>query len=286
MNPVRIRDLTKELHRKVGIFSDKAMQNFLDAPLFIYPDMAKLNDDEVEWIKEHVCEGEGYEANIPTRLPYKAFTIHCPQAAKPPKGDGAEACTLWIFGHPHTCSFKGVEKRCILHITGHFDMDGHECVFLAWFTGNIKDGVLIQSFVDGKVESPDGKGQKRLENAIELAHGMRNVLARFCFAVHSPTSAVLRVSPDSGGRTVHWVKAREHYLVLEQHQAAEMRKQARGPSDEEIERAAHWRRGHLRRLTSEKFTRKKGQFVFVRQAWVGPDEWRGSDQKTYKVMHP
>jgi hypothetical protein len=55
------------------------------------------------------------------------------------------------------------------------------------------------------------------------------------------------------------------------------------PSEQQILRAAHWRRAHFRRLVSDRY-KNKGSLIPVSQAWVGPKEWVGLDKKTYKVI--
>ena len=55
-------------------------------------------------------------------------------------------------------------------------------------------------------------------------------------------------------------------------------------TNEELIRAAHWRRAHLRRLSSGRFVNKRGLLVPVKKAWVGPEEWEGHDGKIYTVV--
>jgi len=108
-------------------------------------------------------------------------------------------------------------------------------------------------------------------------------LCFFMLDVMTSKNIVLKVTPDAKGRSVEWVKSREHYLVIGRKQAATLRERKSGPTDHELKRAAHWRIAHFRRLMSDKFKHKQGMLVPVKEAWVGPDEWIGSDGKTYKV---
>jgi hypothetical protein len=110
-------------------------------------------------------------------------------------------------------------------------------------------------------------------------------MLRVVFDIMNPANIVLRVEPKSEGRSVEWVKSRTHYCILNKAHALRCSMGKRGPSDLEIERSAHWRRAHMRRLMSDKFTHKKGQLVFIKQSWVGPEEWEGSDRKIYRVIN-
>jgi hypothetical protein len=87
---------------------------------------------------------------------------------------------------------------------------------------------------------------------------------------------------------VKWVQSRTHFLILH---AKHGPKISRGgqhatftDSEEPMTRSAHRRRAHFRTLNSERFTVKKGWRIAVREAWIGPKEWMGSDKKTYAIV--
>lgn len=109
-------------------------------------------------------------------------------------------------------------------------------------------------------------------------------LAFFLFDIYSGATNVIKVSPDEPKRSVQWRKAREHYLVLHHKQTKELQRTGRPANDGDLIRSAHWRRAHLRRLSSGRFVNKRGLYVPVRKAWVGPEEWRGKDGKIYTVV--
>ena len=109
-------------------------------------------------------------------------------------------------------------------------------------------------------------------------------LAFFMLDVMTPKNIVLKVTPQAKGRSVEWIKAREHYLVIGRKLAVNLRERKSNPTDHELKRAAHWRIAHFRRLMSDKFKHKRGMLVPVKETWVGPDQWVGSDCKTYKVV--
>lgn len=99
-----------------------------------------------------------------------------------------------------------------------------------------------------------------------------------------PGSTLLRICPKRAGKSVEWVHSHSHYLIVPSAYARQLQKTRLPFTDHQLKRASHWRRAHLRRLTSSVFVHAKGRLVKVRSAWVGPKEWRGSDQKIYQVM--
>jgi hypothetical protein len=121
----------------------------------------------------------------------------------------------------------------------------------------------------------------------EEVNGMFAKIGSLIANVALPGSAVIRVEPPLMGnehKSVRWRLSRTHYVVLTHQHAQRLQKEKRGPTANEIVRASHWRRGHFRRLMSARFTTKtRGKLIPVREAWVGPKSWEGSDKKIYKV---
>lgn len=109
-------------------------------------------------------------------------------------------------------------------------------------------------------------------------------LAFFLFDIYSGATNIIRVRPDEPSRSVQWRLAREHYLVLHHKQTKELQATRRGVNDGDLIRSAHWRRAHLRRLSSGRYVNKRGLLVPVKKAWVGPEEWKGKDGKIYTVV--
>lgn len=123
---------------------------------------------------------------------------------------------------------------------------------------------------------------QRKGNQFECDH--LRPLAWLLALIHLPNSAVLRVGSKTQGKSVHWHKSREHWVVLPRRIASAMASNRRSATALELRRAAHWRRAHFRRLMSAAYRHKMGQVVPVKASWVGPHEWTGSDKKTYSVV--
>ncbi len=98
---------------------------------------------------------------------------------------------------------------------------------------------------------------------------------------------LVKVGPTENerkGRSVEWIKSKEHYLVLGPEHAKAVANGTQKDFNGTITRAMHQRRGHFRRLTHERFTKKKGLRIWVNASWVGPKEWLGTDKKIYIVQ--
>lgn len=105
----------------------------------------------------------------------------------------------------------------------------------------------------------------------------------------APHNFVARVIPSTQGKSVEWLRAREHFTVIHRHHAANNRDVKEGATvsnDGHATRLAHSRRAHTRMLTHPKWTFKRGQRVFVRASWVGPKEWKDTAGQTYQILTP
>lgn len=157
-----------------------------------------------------------------------------------------------------------------------FDVDAYSKEGHVWFEPSSE--MLTTRF--------DLSETKTMSNAVrrEISMNAMSSLLMLCYDVMSPANTVLRVSPGKQGKSVEWTLSHTHYLILNRKQAESIRSRKSEVTEHDIKRAAHWRRAHLRRLSSDKFKHKKGSLIMVRQAWVGPDEWAGTDGKIYKVV--
>jgi hypothetical protein len=93
---------------------------------------------------------------------------------------------------------------------------------------------------------------------------------------------IVKVSPSNKGKSIEWTKSRTHYRIVSNRETSEsIIRLGKGKcSDEEIQRMAHSRRGHFRKLSSPKYINKNGMSVWVREAWIGPKEFYDESQKT------
>lgn len=109
----------------------------------------------------------------------------------------------------------------------------------------------------------------------------------FCELTNCPRNYLCRVRPSKNqqaGRSVQWVAAKSHYLVLGAEHAKLLRDGKPRDFEGTVTRAMHMRRAHARTLTSERFTKKKGLKIWVNSAWIGPKNWEGADKKIYEIQ--
>lgn len=270
---------------KQGIIKEKLYKAWLESPIFVYNRTEALTDQEIEWCRQNLCDPTN-EAPVLTKLPFEFFSVITRVKDEPGKPDLSSV--MRVIGKPHEFTVKEeggiVQHSCVMATLMWFKIDGVECLLTARYTGKVKGGVIISTHKNGKLFDTQKERYKDLSHSVAV---VRDILMKFCFDVFNPNSVVVRVEPPKTvARSVEWTMAHTHYLILNRKQAIACRDQKRGPTEGEIERAAHWRRAHLRRLSSERFTHKKGLLVFVKQAWIGPEEWIGLDDKTYKVINP
>lgn len=115
-----------------------------------------------------------------------------------------------------------------------------------------------------------------------------NSLLVLCYEYLAPHNFRARVTPSAEGKSVEWVRAREHYTVIHRHHSANNAavKEGQVVTDSKAStRLAHSRRAHTRLLTAAKWKFKRGQRVFVRASWVGPKEWKDTAGQTYQILH-
>jgi hypothetical protein len=288
MNPLRFRDKLKQW-RKDGIIKHQTLATILDAPVFVFGVIESLANMEIEWCEQHVLDDT---KRVPKSLPFPVFSVL--YGVQSYEAEGIKDCALTVWGTPYTIErthdfdtrADTGETKVKLGLWGSMKVEGHECVFLAGFTGEQSRGMCINVFQDGIESTKHVMSTKAAADAAaDIAHGMRSVMLRAVFDIMNPSNVVMSVTPKQTGRSVQWVKAHTHYCIINKAHATRCQRDKRGPTDVEIERGAHWRRAHMRRLMSDKFTHKKGQLVFVKHTWVGPTEWEGLDNKVYKVVN-
>jgi hypothetical protein len=113
--------------------------------------------------------------------------------------------------------------------------------------------------------------------------------AAFLFDVNSPANHVARISPQPAGRSVEWLAAREHYVILDRRHEANKATLAKGATVEAdagrtLDRVAHSRRAHWRHFESDKFKAAKGTRKWIKSIWIGPAEWQDQGGSIYRLV--
>lgn len=270
MNQIRQNETLKAA-RRCGLLRATGLHDALHGPVFIYdpPESKTLTQSDKEWIYSQVIDSE-YRVK---HLPYKCFRIV-------PSGntydfwmqvwwDGGETITIGLVPDDMPDCMLLVHR---IHINEKGKLDGK---ILGMRRGEMATKDQLDELF--KVGFEEWKGA--------VVDQPFTILS--CLCLDMAHSTVVRVSPEPNrnvARSVEWTMARTHYLLLHRKHAERCAIGKRGPSALEMKRSAHWRRGHFRRLRSPRFTHKQGQQVPVKQAWIGPREWQGSDGKIYRVM--
>lgn len=286
MNIINQREVLKRI-AGVRLLSAKALGLALQAPVFVWdmpPEGRIYSKEELEFLNTSVLEPG---TQCPKLLPFPLFrvatwagfdlwfhtgtmSLTCLSYTRP--GD------LGVEDEPKSESLFEHEYRWVLE-EGSVQGEGAAPTRIK---GRLTAMVDWKPVPEGKVLAMKEKDPKGFEGM--FMEPLRN-LQGFLFDMEYPGNVVVKVEPaEKPGKSVEWRLARTHYCILRRGDARACQRQATGPSEEQIVRAAHWRRAHFRRLRSAVFTQKRGQLVAVRHAWVGPAEWKGNDGKVYRVV--
>ena len=151
---------------------------------------------------------------------------------------------------------------------------------------------------DGKEVEVSIRSGKTFLNQLEIARSLiwaqylQAVWTSICWFIREasqPSNFTASVTPDKKGKSVEWMKARTHYVILHKAHPANSKQVAVGStvtrSSESIKRQAHTRRAHARILRSPRFRNKLGQTIYVKATWVGPSEWKENGSIYRMVPH-
>jgi hypothetical protein len=289
MNLLRQRDDLK-LACSRDIIKKWQLEMALASPVFQWwSGKHELSDDEWEFLSHQIMETttvQGIddkptvEVLWPRAAPYECFRISymdIPVFEQWFIGDKKMVCLRCDDEYSH-------EK---VHVHSLHSNNRGEAWYRLWMWVNGKRLDLNVEFTKERREYRAGKiGMITNEGEMsDFASSVTQMLCFFLFDIYVAGHCVIKVSPKPDStKSVQWRKAREHYLVLRRQHVEKLMQTKGSVSDEDIVRAAHWRRKHLRRLSSGKFVNKRGLLVPVKKAWVGPTEWMGNDGKVYTVV--
>ncbi len=291
MNIIRVRDVAKEMH-KSHLFQQRTLIAIIQNPVFIYEGgKREFTDAEWAWCQENILSDIG---KLPIHLPYKTFTLVRPspfsdeqeaEMAKKGLPKGGDTIYFVFTGDHETKNPDGSPRKSILTVIRQDIMNGRVCWLSISMNDELKKGACLSVMLDGKPLEID-KLHDMEEMNKQMVQSTIRTITQFAFDTMSSRCVTVKVSPrNTDGKSVEWHLARTHYLVIGKKQAMVCREQKRGPTGAEIKRAAGLRKAHIRFLSSERFKHKRFQTVKVKEAWVGPKEWQGTDGKIYRVLH-
>lgn len=235
----------------------------------------------------HQATDAFHESGTP-RLPFRQFRVN---AAYAPDGTKEQQSRIHAWISTYHCNHKPDGYLVYLEIHNkkvktrnpflaevHFIGDRVSVTPLMW-------DVSTKSFIDAPKFLDDGpKGDKKGFHWLFVYW-----VCMMAIDFQNPHLHFTKVSPSNpSGKSIHWVKAREHYVLIHKsHPAnkAEAKTNRRMVIDgDTIDRAAHSRRAHYRMLRSPRFRHKIGQRVWVRSAWCGPKEWTDRSGQIYRIV--
>ena len=110
-----------------------------------------------------------------------------------------------------------------------------------------------------------------------VAFNALTLVGWFLQDVNCPTNFVASVTPNKQGKSIEWLKARTHYVILNRKHPANTKGLTSGVkvvnTPQSLKRQAHCRRAHTRLLSNPRYKGKVGIRINVRATWVGPKEW-------------
>lgn len=277
MNQIRQIEVLKEMVR-CRVLEREYLHKAMHAPVFIWQDH-DLTEDEAK-----ICSDEtrNPDTGLPKIMPYPVFRISC-----------KSWFDLWIDGGKSGM----VSFRCVYEDKN--EKNDKEIWFVTTYKGTLAESTSLRIFREGqylsrdyllnksKLKVTENRGEETAitdEKLKEMMWAPFHSLFRFLFHLQCGAMTTLKVEPRAEGKSVEWRLSRTHYLLLPAKQAQSIASSRKGVSGRDVTRGAHWRRAHLRTLSSPRYTHKKGCRVVVRHAWVGPKEWIGLDGKIYKVI--
>lgn len=204
--------------------------------------------------------------------------------------------TLWRGDEPRSIRYWIVQHRSFLSavaysVNAHFK-DIFDCI---WFNGE-NEAYEHMRVIDGETCDLDWMEQRSTDpdwinqQLQGMFHARWGLLLGFYSEYSSPLNFLASVTSARSRRTVAWRESSDHYVLLTPNHPANKRNVAAGsqvdhPDGEHPPLSAHWRRAHWRELRDPRFTQKRGVRVPVRQAWVGPDEWK-QGTSIYRMVRP
>ncbi len=113
-------------------------------------------------------------------------------------------------------------------------------------------------------------------------------LLGFLQELNKPTNLLIeKSSRDKRNEILEWRLNNSHYLIIDKDILATKNEETITELSGKFIRqtlAAHSRRGHFRILKHEKYKDNIGKRIWINDTWVGPTEWKGIDDKIYKIV--
>lgn len=233
-----------------------------ESPIFIWDD----NPNKVE-DADGKSPMDEFQAKVnvePNLLPFKTMRLFVKFDHKTCQL-GIRGLRVWMHHE------NGIFLWCAILKTAFME----DLVATAVFTKEDNASVCRVGKQDIDMDDPEYKNIEPLILAIFTS------ICWFIREVNLPSNFIAKVAPENKvGKSVEWVRARSHYVLLHKAHPANNKDVKTGsvvaPSALSLKRQAHTRRAHARILRSSRFRHKMGLTIKIKACWVGPDEWKQS----------
>lgn len=275
MNPMTFNDVLKPsidfTSESFGadVYPNRIPNSILTSPIFL------LNNNK----KEHPCTLGEFIQRIKTQpdiLPFRTMRL----CITPGWDAGSKNEKLWLHHD------KGVLYTLYSATHPGVGVKANDMI-LATMTHDKDVGIWAFLRHKNRVRTYDKTPEDWRDSFEDFIMRVACIVNSFIVECSLQSNFVASVEPKQTGRSVEWVRARTHYVILNHaHPANQKEVKPRGdfsvPSVS-IKRQAHSRRAHNKVLRHPYFKNKIGQTIRVKAAWVGPSEWE-QEGSIYKMV--
>jgi hypothetical protein len=252
----------------VDVYPNRIPNSILTSPIFLFDNK-----------KDHPCTLGEFSQRIKTQpdiLPFRTMRLCITPGWEP----GSKNEKLWLH-----------HDRGVLHALysiAYFDarIKANEMV-LAIMTHDKDAGIWGFIRHKNRVHTYDKTPEDERESFGEHMQRVATIVNNFIFECSSQSNFVASVEPKHIGRSVEWVRARTHYVILNHTHPVNRKevtpKGSLAATSVSIKRQAHSRRAHDKVLRHPYFKNKIGQTIRVKATWVGPSEWE-QEGSIYKML--
>ena len=236
------------------------------SPIFVWDD---FEDDKL--ISMHNTDVIKLIQSEPNLLPFRCMRIYV-RANMSDSADGTKGFKVWL-------NHEGGRLRIRANMQGPHKMDSMWQID-TMLLNETTDWVHLEFAlrIRNKFASVDDFPPHLRNTLRDQSQAIFTSICWFIREVSSGGNFIASVHPDKQGKSVEWIKARTHYVLIHKAHPANQKDIQAGAKvkedDKSMKRQAHSRRAHIRILRSHRFKNKVGQTIRVKACWVGPDTWK------------
>lgn len=105
--------------------------------------------------------------------------------------------------------------------------------------------------------------------------------------LNKPTNAIIqKIDKKDASKNKEWILSHSHFYIMDK-ESINLNDLSNFEASSSIDRqnmSAHARRGHFRVLKNERYKKNIGKRIWIKDTWIGPSSWIGTDKKVYKII--